>query len=146
MALYMGDKYDQPAVTPSGAGAITVYGEATVDTNLADNDIVGVGYLPAGARIVDMTLVSDDLDSVSGLVLDAGLVNSDEDDLATVLISGSTVGQAGGVDLMDVTAAVATAIQADPPSADQLVGIKVTTVAATPVAGTVGLVFTYING
>lgn len=144
MALFKGDRYDQPAVTPVGAGAITVYGEAAVTTALADNDIVGVGYLPAGARILDVKIVSDDLDSGTALVLDAGLVNADEDDLATVLISGSAIGQAGGIDLMDVTAAVATAIQADAPDDDQLVGIKVTTVAGTPVAGAIGLIFTYV--
>ena len=144
MALYKGDKYDQPAVTPAGAGAITVYGSAAVDVSLADGDFVGVGYLPAGARIVDMTIVADDIDSGTGSVLDAGVINAAETAMATLLIDGSTIGQTGGIDLMDVTGAVATAIQADVAAVDQLVGFEVDTTAGTPVAGTIGLIFTYI--
>lgn len=54
--------------------------------NLAANDIVELGYLPAGARLVDFTL---DNDALTGGAVSIGLLNAGKTDIDTVASGGA---------------------------------------------------------
>lgn len=116
----------RPSVTVTGAGQATInHGVFTVATALALNDTVALCKLPAGHIPVDFVMDVDDLDTdgTPAIVVDVGVIGGDVD----ALISGSTVGQAGGVARMDQVAGR----RLTPSDSDQLVGITVTTAPAT---------------
>lgn len=111
------------------------------------NDIIEIGVLPAGARVIDMILDSDDLDfgGSPAMTFDVGLMSGDfgvDDDARTCgaeFFSGSTVPQAGGV----VRPTLKTAFRTAPVQYDRSIGLKVAAAAATFQAGSVGLTVVY---
>lgn len=113
----------------------------------AVNDILELAALPAGARVVDMVLESDDLDS-NGTPLvsfDVGIMSGnwgDESQSRTVgaeFFSADTVARAGGVSRPTLRTAFRTA----PASNDRSIGLKIAAAAATFQAGTVALTVSY---
>jgi hypothetical protein len=117
---------------------------AELTTALALNDIVKMGYLPAGCVPLDCVLVADSLDSSGDTIqLAVGILNDDEDDLVT---AKTFITDASANATITVTrAAGATGMLALTPDDedDQIVAVKVTTAAGTAVAGGVRVILTY---
>lgn len=113
----------------------------------AAGDIIEIGVLPAYCTVFDAILDSDDLDSnaAPALALNAGLMSGvagKKDATRTCgaeLFSGSTVGQAGGVE----RASAKTAFRIAPIETERGIGVKIATAAATGAAGTIGLTLFY---
>jgi hypothetical protein len=137
MATYTGNKYAAgiPAITGDGKGDVIAvnsrYTHPTASTKLTDGDIIQLAKIPAGHEIVDLMFYSEDLDGNGSpaLVVDVGLLtHADHAALDTVLISGSTLGQAGGTLGVPVTTTLFTTGAA---TADKVLAIEVTTSAGT---------------
>jgi len=131
---------EQPAISGGQAGVVVCNeGAYEAPVTLAANDIVKLAFLPAGHKPVDVILEADDLDTngTPTIALAVGVVNSDGDDLvaSTNFITGSAVGSTGGVARADTVAGLQLAAS----SVDRVIGVKVTTVAATKAAGTLKL-------
>lgn len=111
------------------------------------NDILELACLPAGARVVDMVLDSDDLDSNGSPLIsfDVGFMSGnwgDESQSRTVgaeFFSGDTVARAGG----SSRPSLKTAFRSAPASNDRSIGVKIAAAAATFQAGTIGLTVSY---
>ena len=133
-----------PPVAPAQAGIVhCAYGETdNISAALAADDIIKLAVLPARCLPVDLIVDSDDLDSnaTPTLVMSAGILNSAGDDLETeLLISGSDVGQAGGIARMDSGLAYTNVVS----DSDRTVAIKVGTGAATANTGKIRACFMY---
>lgn len=102
-------------------------------------DIIELGVLPAFHAPSDAILVCDDLDSngTAALVFDVGLMSGDVGDAVSArtcgneLFAASTTGQAGGV----ARATLASAFTIASTDNHRSIGVKITTAAATQVAG-----------
>lgn len=126
-------------VFPSGL-TIEEITEALTTGDLDLNDTKLLYEFPAEAWLpwFGLRIKSTDLDTgVAAVVLDFGIGDSDGV-IDTTLISGSTIGQAGGVDDTDATVAPWVDV-----SGKYLI-VKVTTAPATAAAGTltIGLAYT----
>lgn len=135
----------RPPVIPDKAGEL-ICTRATValPNTLAAGDLVHMLPLPPECVPVDVILDSDDLDThgTATITLSVGLLNDDETDLVadTRMIIDSAIGQTGGVARAAVVKGFRTAPHA---TKARTMAIKVTTVAATKAAGTVGLTMWY---
>ncbi|MBM3380183.1 MAG: hypothetical protein ACKO3C_12995 [Betaproteobacteria bacterium] len=132
----------RPTVFPAGAEVVAV--RYAVDLTAADldaGDVGAVGILPAGCVPVSLVIDADDLDShaTPTLVSAVGLLNAAGTDLATVFAAGLTVGQSAGVTTLSSLALQ----RLSATQADRLLGLKVTTGAATKAAGQVGFTLLY---
>ncbi len=130
----------QPPISGGQAGVVVCNeGEYEVPATLAVTDVVKLAYLPANHEPVDVILESDDLDGhgTPTMVLDVGVVDSAGTALvaSTKVISASAVGKAGGVARADTVAGLELAAS----DSDRVLGVKITTAAATPAAGTLRL-------
>jgi hypothetical protein len=85
MATYLNDyaKGLKPMPTPSDSGVVAIRLNITVPA-MAANDVLALGFLPAGCVPVDVALDYDDLDTGSTAVVSAGILNS-----ALTAISGT---------------------------------------------------------
>lgn len=131
-------------LTPSGSEVVAVRGEVAVLDTLAINETLQMVPLPEGCIPVDCVIDCDDLDSSTGIVMSAGIMNSGLTDLTSdLMVSLSSVGQAGGIARADTKTAFRIAVDED---TLRYVGIKITTAATgTKAAGTVGLTLLYRN-
>ena len=106
------------------------------------NDIIEMGIIPAGMRVVDMTLQATDLDGATALLLDVGVMSGEfgDDDASRTcgneFFQGDDVGQAGGVSRMSKQEGFSLAAT---PDSHRSIGIKIATAAGTPAAGTIRL-------
>jgi len=158
MATYSSDlitnKKQIPAVNAVQARQVyCVPFQVTLSSALALNDLIKLAELPNDCVPVDFVAFLSDLDTngTPALVWDAGILNSDGDDLVSnsKIVSGSTVGQAAGVQRMNASDCVfnyATWIadsECDGRYKNNIVAMKVTTAPATGAAsGTIkGLLF-----
>lgn len=66
-------------------------------TALAANDVLKMFKVGADVRILDVTLITDDLDTGAGITLDVGYTAAVASDVVDFFIDGSTIGQTGGV-------------------------------------------------
>lgn len=148
--LYQSDQAKSIASIPYPACAGDVVAQRisfVFPAAIALGDIVEMGVLPPGCRLVDAILDTDDLDSngVPTIKFDVGLMSGtfgDNDPTRTCgaeILSAVTTPQAGGV----VRPTLATAFRTAPSNVEQPIGIKINTAAATGVAGTVGLTLLY---
>lgn len=64
---------------------------------LALNDKLYFMKLGADVRVLDVTLITDDLDTGTAVVLDVGYEAASASDVLDFFIDGSTIGQTGGV-------------------------------------------------
>lgn len=138
----------KPVPFPAGAEVVAVKFELELATGDLDlNDIGQIGVLPAGCIPVALDVYADDLDSgIPALVTSIGLLNSGEDDISTASADGGaawatgvTTGQAAGAASL-VSFALHNVTKS---TSDRKIGVKVTTAAATAVAGTYGIVLSY---
>lgn len=121
-----------------GGNVKAAYFEVTCTAAPATTDTINFGYLPAGSRVLSMTLESTDMDTNGTPTL---ALNVGDSGSATRYFSASTVGQAG-------TAAVASAVSGlHYKNTDKtlIVGVASNN-AATGAAGTLSLSVIYIVG
>ena len=130
----------RPAVYPDEAGKVLV-SDGTYEIAAAENvdeAVVALCSLPAGCIPLDFTLVVDALDSgTPAIVIDGGGINAAEDAVDQIMISASTVAQAGGVARATLFPMVA------PVETETLFGMHITTAAGTAAAGTIRGILTY---
>lgn len=91
-----------PVYQPKAGELGCVTSTYEVTTALVVNDVIEMVRLPKGATVVDIILVTDDLDSdgTPAITLDVGYGGNDD-----YFLAASTIGQAGGI----VRASAATA-------------------------------------
>lgn len=114
----------------------------TIPTTSLDDvgDIRRLYLLPAGCYLWDLRVTAAQLDSNATPTLAFSIVTTDSSDtVKDTLISGSTVGQAGG------TARIANA-GVGQYAGGYYLAFKVATAAATPVAATLGVALVYSIG
>jgi hypothetical protein len=121
----------RPVASVLSALAVGLLYEYTTEAAaLAVNDIIALGPLEADVKPIDVTLITDDLDTGAGLTLTVGILNAagtDIDAAATsTWIAASTVGQAGGV----ARATNANAFLSGRSASTRQLGIKVVTAPA----------------
>lgn len=130
-------------VTAACAGQV-VCNEYFIDlttTHIATGAMFDVGILPAYHTIVDMILIPDDLDDVTALTLDVGLLSGTPGDatgtrtIGAEFFSDSTAGQGATPTRMSLK----TGFIVLPTETDRSIGVKVETDATTAVAGRVRL-------
>ena len=128
MATYATDySTSNSAYTPGLNGELGVREVTfTVDTALAGDDVIQMIPVAAGERILDVILISEDLDTGGSpaIVLDVG----DGDD-ADRFIDGATIGQAGGMARMNGATPIKTY------AADDTIDVTVATGPATGATG-----------
>lgn len=119
-------------------------------TALAANDVLQMMKIGANVRILDVTLITDDLDTAAAITLDVGYKAAVAADVVDFFIDGSTIGQTGGVvrvenggddpfadgsfvgvdETLDIEIKVAVAPTGDP-TTDRYITLMVTGVAET---------------
>lgn len=130
-----------PVPVAQGAEIVTVRASIALTTALASADILEFCQLPPDHVPVDCVIAPDDLDGGAGLAFSVGLLNSGKTDLSTATEDGVTPWIA-------TSAAAQTGVIARPttrflwrvtPNATtaRMFGAKITTGAATAVAGTI---------
>ena len=95
----------------------TARGEFSLAAALVINDTIDLVTVPAGHFVTDAVLISDDLDTGTGITLDVGIKAGDTDQF----FAASTVAQAGGV----VRPTLATAFRDVATSANRVVQLLV---------------------
>lgn len=119
-----------------GTTIVSVHGTYELAAALVADDVIQMVKIPAGARIVDMTLAADDLDSnVSpAIVLAVG-----DGTTADRFITGSTIGQGSGIQKLNQVDGMGYVY-----TAADTIDVKVTTGPATgATSGTINLTVVY---
>ena len=127
-------------ISPRAGGVVSVPFERQIDASAeitAAADKLRLCFLPAGHVVVDAIIGMGDLDGGSGLVWDLGIEDATQNPTdttdANALVSGSTVGQAAGVQRMDEGAGLLIPAV----NYDRFVTITITTPPATDADGKV---------
>jgi len=145
MATFTSAQFGNLIMAPHSAGVVYVSDDiVTVTTALTADDILKVGYLPAGCVPIDVIVIADEIDShgTDTLAMEVGLLNDDEDDIIT---AASFVAAAQADTAPTVTRAAAIGMVGIAPDEDddRILAVKITTEAATAVAGDVRVIMTY---
>lgn len=132
------DWNSKAAITPIGPGHVFRTVELT-SGQVANGNFVKLAILPAGYRIVDLKVETDDLDShgtptVTGSV---GILNSGETDLTSgqIAITDSQIFRTGGI--ANIGTACLEAIGSS--TSDRTIALKFTAAVATAAAGGVSI-------
>jgi hypothetical protein len=132
-----------------GSEVVSVRMEVSLPATHALNDIIEFGHLPEDHVPVDFILDSADIDTngAPAAIFAAGLLNAaktdlsaDADDGGASWLTGSTIGQAGGIARPTVRALWLTKPKA---ATRRMLGAKITTGAATAAAGVVAMTIKY---
>ena len=126
----------QKAAPRVGGQAVTIYSEFVL-TQAITADIIKMIPIPNGARMLDWTLGSDDVDSNGAPTVALSLGDSGS---STRYVSSSTIGQTGAA---PVNAMLKTGY-GNLYAADDFIAITITTGSATFAAGTVRCSVTYV--
>ena len=133
-------------------GARRVYRSMAVTAaQLSPANIFAIAVLPAGHRLGDFVIESTDIDTFASMTLNVGLLNcyyssSPNPNIASpalaspLIISASTVGQAGGYARPGSTLTPMTSQDVDA-SNDRIVAVQVVSPAGSPAAGTIAVSF-----
>ena len=144
MATILSDaaKFIKPAATAGVAGVVvTEIFEITVPAGVTGSDIIEIGYLPAGNRIVAAEIIGSGTGSAT---VEVGLMTGAMGDAAgsRALASGTKLfAAATAVSNATATAAIATCLAQ--PKSDKDVGIGVVPSAALTAGGKLTLVLSY---
>lgn len=130
----------QIATPVSPAAGIPVVLDYFVDLTVAQlalNNIVDIGILPAGHTVGDMILIPDDLDTGTTVALDVGLMSGTPGDAVSVRTSGAEFFAADVSARTGVAArmSLASGFKVLSTGADRSIGVKIQAAATTPVAG-----------
>ena len=126
--------------------AVSQVWTVSLPNTLALGDVVELAQLPGDTRLIDFTLICDDLDTGAAITLNAGIMSGEWGDpdatrsVGTELLSASDIARAGGV----VRATLPSAFKIAPVSTKRSIGVGVAAAAAGPAAGTVTLITTII--
>ena len=133
MALIQSDVATGKKAVPQPFDALVsrVPVDVTLAATAAANDIIELTGLPPGVQLVDYDIVAPQLDSGGSpaLAFSIGILNAGKTDLATVYETGLIFGRTAGGSISRCASGAAS--QADR-SAARVLGLKVTTGAATP--------------
>ena len=136
-----------PMPSADGSGVIAVRMEYSIAAVLALNDVIYMGDLPANHVPVDFMLDSDDVSAGADVVMAVGIINATDNGLSTeaadggaAWLSGSTIGQAGGI--RGVRGCGFSAMSSASESSRR-VGVHISTAATTTTTGKVGLMLQY---
>ena len=158
------DLYTKPPKTAESGARWDYRSIALATTDMITTQIVALGVLPAGHRLMDYFLESDDIDKATSAAITVGILNTyygeaeasatnaaaynsggatntdTEPKLVTGqdLVTASDVGQAGGRAAKTSTLHFTEDIGVDY-SKDRIVALQFSTAPGTPAAGTVGL-------
>lgn len=158
------DLYTKPPKSAVGGARYDYRSIALATTDMVTTQIVALGVLPAGHRLMDYFLESTDIDSATSAALTVGILNTyyGEEEAAAAnaaayssggatntatepelvsgqnLVTASNVGQAGGRATKTATLDFTKDIGVDS-SKDRIVAVQFSTAPGTPVAGTIGL-------
>jgi hypothetical protein len=136
MATINSNAINKQAVTNYDAGeVIAIRASASTTSSLAAADLLKMVTLPAGYIITGGYLAATNLDTgtTPTITLTVGLMDVGDTalDSGTDLLTASTVGQAGTLEMFD------TGLTQGPFDVDKIVAVKVVAAAATKAAGTV---------
>lgn len=136
MALQNSKKIGKPPVSGSQRG-VCLFDEvkiAVAAAFLVTGNVIGAIHLPAGHKLVSGRLISTDIDTATSAVLSVGILNAAGTNLEANqdFLTGSTVGQAGGVAEFNAAGGLGLAASA----VDRTIAIKIDTQPGTAVAGT----------
>ena len=120
-----------------------------VPTNMIVGDILELGCIPAGCRVVDLILDCDDIDTNGAptVAFDVGIMSGAWGDptptrtCGAEFFSASNVGQAGTV----ARPTLKSAFQTAPVNTERSIGVKMTAAAATPAVGNIGLTVLFVT-
>jgi hypothetical protein len=138
-------KWTTTAVTGECSGDV-ITNDYFVDVKAADivlNDVIDIGILPGNHTVVDMTLITDDLDTnaSAAVALDVGIMSGNPGDETSVRTCGSeffaadTTARTGGVARMSKK----DGFLVKPTDKDRSIGVKFQAASATAAAGRVRL-------
>lgn len=119
-----------------GTGLTSVHGtyEITANTQTQLADVFQMVKVPKGARIVNVILGTDDIDTGTALVLDVG-----DGTVTDRFIDGATIGQTGGVAYLNEVDGIGYVY-----TADDTIDVICQVAAQTPVtSGTINLTVVY---
>lgn len=140
MALQNSKKIGKPPVSGSQRG-VCLFDEvkiAVAGAFVVANNLIGAIHLPAGHKLVSGRVISTDLDThgTATVAMSVGILNADGDDLVANqdFLTGSTVGQAGGV--AEFNGAGGLGLDSKE-FEDRTIAIKIDTQPATAAAGTI---------
>lgn len=144
MVIFNANNFGDFIVPPHSAGELYVSDDgAALPDNLATNDIIKIGHLPADCMPVDLIIHTEELDShgTDTLRFSVGLLNDAGDDI----VSGSEL-------LAGAKAEVLKTIRGDgagflgitrDKEKDRVIAVKVTADPATGAAGKLRVIMTY---
>lgn len=128
------------APVPGASGAVvTERFTFTVAANLAVNDIIELGILPAYSTVTDLILVSDEVGTAT---FDVGVMSGTVGDAVTARTCGSEF-IAGAADASTVRMSAATGFRVAPVEADRSIGVKVLTAGITAANQVIDLIVSY---
>jgi hypothetical protein len=135
---YKGIEYNlDPSPRYVEAGVFSIYSHFALSAVLATSDTITMFKVPAGARIIGLTLSADDLSAAADITLSVG-----DADTAARFISAAIIGQAGGtINMIDATYGVRAGF-AYQYTADTAILITVAAGGTTTTTGTIKLVAT----
>lgn len=129
-----------PVYTPEGKECAVAWQVAAIATGeLTLNNVLPMIYLPRGAVVQDMILITTDMDTSTGLVLSVGVAGDTERYIRR--LSGQAAGAARLAN--DATAAASVITAAAALTGDTVVNLLIQAAATTPAAGTVKLAIFY---
>ena len=149
MAIFKSDAAKGLVATPNpqvaGADHTVRYSMSVPVTGLTAGDILELACIPAGCRPTDISVDIDDLDSGTAMVFDVGVMSGKWQDegartCGNEFFAGSTLAQTGGVAFPTKKEAYRVAAA----STARSIGVKITTLAGTAVAGQIGLTVTVV--
>lgn len=129
-----------PVYTPEGKGMAVAWNHVALATgDLTLNNVIPLTWLPRGAVVHDMVLITSDMDTGAALVLSVGVAGDTERYIRR--LSGQAAGAARLAN--DATAAASVIAAMAPLTADTRVDLLIQTAAATPASGTVKIAIQY---
>lgn len=133
-----------PGITSAKAGAVvTVRGEVSVHATLKVFDVFRFAKLPPGAKLLGVSLDTDDLDAGAGFTMDIGLLDTTGLglDSEAVFFSANTLARTGGRSQETLLLPVRTPTL----TTERIVGGIVKTQAAMGVTGKIGVTVMYYS-
>lgn len=130
-------------ISPKAGAVVTVRGEVSVHSTLKATDVFKFVKLPVGAKLLSVSLDTDDLDAGSGFTMDIGLLDTAGTgvDSQAVFFSANTLARTGG----RARETVVTPARTAPLTAEKVLGGIVKTQGANPVTGKIGVTAMYYS-
>lgn len=130
-------------VSPKAGAVMTVRGEVSVHATLKATDVFKFVKLPVGAKLLSVSLDTDDLDAGTGFVMDIGFLDTAGTgvDSQAVFFSSDTLARTGGRAQETVVTPARTAAL----TTEKVIGGIVKTQGAQPVTGKIGVTAMYYS-